>query len=83
MVKENSNGLIKAPSKVILMKIILKALVNTNGQTEEFITVNGPTTKWRDTVLSHGLTAENTLVNTKTIKNTDKDHLNGQMVASI
>ena len=82
MEKENSNGLIKALSKVILMKIILRVLVNTNGQTEEFITVNGSTTKWKDTVLLPGLMVESTPVNTKTIKNTDKDHLSGQMVAS-
>ena len=79
MDKESFNGLISVLLKEILMKTILKAVENTNGQMEEFITVNGLTIRWKGMVLLHGLMAESISVNIKTIKNTAKVLLNGLM----
>jgi len=83
MVKENSNGLIRALSKATFMKTISKVLVNTGGPMEESTMVNGSTIKWKDMVLSLGQTAESTSENIKTIKNMVKVLLNGLMVENI
>jgi len=83
MVKENSNGLIRAHSKVISMKTTLKELENIGGPMAESTMDNGSTIKWKALVLSLGLTEESMLENTKMIRNTAKVLLNGQMVENI
>ena len=79
MEKEDSNGLIKALSKVISTKTILKELENTDGPMAEFTMDNGSTIKWKASALSHGQTAESMSANTKMTKNTVKVLSNGQM----
>ena len=50
-------------------KIILKVLENIGGPMAESTMDNGSIIKWKDTVLSPGLMAENTSENIKTIRN--------------
>ena len=57
-------------------------LVNTSGPMEEFTRENGSTTKWKATEFSRGVTAVDTLVNTKMTRNTATELSNGPMVAS-
>ena len=83
MVKENSNGLIRALSKVTFMKTTLKELENIGGPMVESTMDNGSTFRWKALVLSLDLTEESMLENTKMIKNTVKVLSNGQMVENI
>lgn len=67
MAKVNLHGLIRAPSLVISSIITSTVLVFMNGLMEEFTLATGRTTKWKDTVPSHGLMAESMSDNTWTI----------------
>jgi len=83
MEKESSNGPIRALSKAISMKTILKVLVNIGGPMAESTMVNGSTIKWKGTALLPGLMVESMSVNIKTIKNMVKVLLSGLMVENI
>ena len=75
---ENSYGLIRAHMMVTFTRIIFMEKVNMSGQTEESIKEVGSTIKWKDPVLSHGVTEDAMLVNIKMTKSMGKEHLNGQ-----
>jgi hypothetical protein len=55
---------------------------STSGLMAESTTDNGSTTKWKEMAHSRGPMAVDMLECTKTIKSTDKELSNGQMVAS-
>lgn len=77
-----SHGLTEAPILGNLLKIILKAKAHINGQMADNMRDNGKITRWRDMGYSPGRMAEDTRVNTLTIKRKVKVFSTGQMEGS-
>lgn len=68
---------------VISTKTTFMEMVSTSGQMAESTMDNGLTIKWKDRVPLLGVMDVDTSDNIKMIRNTDKEHLSGQMVENI